>query len=267
MDEYGKQNELLSIHNITDECDVISGKIISVGNIDDKIKLGDDIEVKQGNMKDLMIEKEREECEIIVEKMLNEVCYLKENVENRRIEMEENISKIGKITLIAEKIKSSMNFETVQGYGKKNERKEQKESEFQTIISKGKEILNTNMMTVKNGWKDSVEEKQIRTYVKSLNCALNGVLADVKNLDTTNKDGTVNANNLRYKTYEWNKYRFLFLCDIGNNKLASKFNASKFYVANQAAFFSCLSGRTIGMVLDTGDLICKVVFFIIDDGG
>ena len=60
LDEYRKQKELLSIHNITDECDVILDKIILVGNVDEKIELGDDIEVEQGNMKDLMIERERD---------------------------------------------------------------------------------------------------------------------------------------------------------------------------------------------------------------
>ena len=41
--------------------------------------------------------------------------------------MEENINKLGEIELIAEKIESSMNFQVVQGYGKKKEKEKETE--------------------------------------------------------------------------------------------------------------------------------------------
>ena len=147
LDEYGKQNELISIQHITDECDAILDKIVLVGNIDDKIKLGDDMEVKQANMKDLMIEREREECERMVEKMLDEFSYLKGNFENRKIEVEENINKLGKIELIVEKIESSMNFQVVQGYEKKG--KEEKEIERKDICVGDEVQAKCNIITLK----------------------------------------------------------------------------------------------------------------------
>ena len=139
--KYGKYNELILTQNMTDVCNVLANKLISVGNTDDKIELCEEIRILQGNMMDLMIEREREECEIIVENILNEVSYLKENFENRRKEVDENINKFGKIYLIFEKMKSSMNFQEVQGY---EEKEKEKEREFQEVVSKGKELLNVN---------------------------------------------------------------------------------------------------------------------------
>ena len=138
LEEYKKQNELILTQNMTDVCKVLAKKIISVGNIDDKIKLCEEIGINQGNMIDLMIEREREKCETIVENILNEVSYLKENFENRRKEVDENINKFGEIHLIFEKMKSSMNFQEVQRY---EEKEKEKEREYQDLISKGKEKL------------------------------------------------------------------------------------------------------------------------------
>ena len=83
-------------------------------------------------MKDLMIEREKEQCEIIVGNVLDDLSYLKENYENRRIEVEENMNKFGKINRIAERIESSMNFEVVKGY----EQKKEKEKERQKLLVK-----------------------------------------------------------------------------------------------------------------------------------
>ena len=73
-----------------------------------------------------MIKRERDECEIVVKKILDEFSYLKKNFENRKIEVEENINKYGKINLIVEKIQSSMNFDVVQGC--ENRRRKRKRS-------------------------------------------------------------------------------------------------------------------------------------------
>ena len=112
LDDNKIQNELMQ--DINKECNVLVRKLTLVGNTEDKIKLGEDIvlELKQDNVdkiNDIVVEKEREECELIMEKMLDEVRYLKENYENTRIEVEENINKLGKIHVIIERIESSMN--------------------------------------------------------------------------------------------------------------------------------------------------------------
>ena len=117
-------------YEIDDECIAISRKLKLIGNTEDIIELNENIELHQGNvveMKDLMTEGEREECEIIVKKILDDFKCLKENFENRRIEVEENIIKLDKIELIVEKIESSMNFQMVQGYGKKKEKEKERE--------------------------------------------------------------------------------------------------------------------------------------------
>ena len=132
IDEHKLQNQIISMQYINDECNAISGKLMLAGNIKDEIKLAKEMELQQGNvveMKGLMIEREREECEIIVEKILDDFRCLKKNFENRRIEVEENIDKHGEIELIARKIESSVNFQIVQGYGKKKEKEKEKERE------------------------------------------------------------------------------------------------------------------------------------------
>ena len=132
-----------------------------------------------------------------------------------------------------------MNSETVQGYGIKNEKEEQKEREYQAIVSKGIELLNTHqtntlIIIVKNRWIDIKVSKELivnKIYVKLLNCGLYGVLSDEKNLNTSDEDGNTNVNVSGHGTYDWNIYKFidlncddrsLFLCDIGNDNIASK---------------------------------------------
>ena len=119
LDEYKTQNTLISVQDINEECDEIKSKLKLFGKIENNIKLGEDTHLKQNNavkMKDLMMEREREECEIKVEKMLNELGYLKKNFENRRIEMGDNINKFGQINIMDVELKSSMNVNIVQGY-------------------------------------------------------------------------------------------------------------------------------------------------------
>ena len=242
---YGKcLDELIPIQRIKDECNVISDKIKLGRNTEDKSTLGEDIELKQVNvvkMKDLMIEKERKECEIIMEKILDELSHLKENFENRRIEMEKNINTFDEINLIVEQLKSSMNFETVQGYGKKNGKQEEREREreFQVIVSKGIELLNE---LIDNKQYDYLQQniKNFRNNNSiSNNCmmmspeqsGINGsnfygsyykLLQNVKLL-ICGLDGNINENDSEYGIHDWNsKGKFIFSCDIGNNYVTSK---------------------------------------------
>ena len=123
LDEHKLQNKTISMQYIGAQCNATLNKFILAGNTGDEIKLGNEMELQHVNvveMKDIMIEREREECEIIVEKtFLDDFRCLKEKFENRRIEVQ----------LIAEKIESSMNFQVVQGYGKKKEKEKEKERE------------------------------------------------------------------------------------------------------------------------------------------
>ena len=151
--------------------------IVKKKDTENRIKLGEEIELQQGNevkMKDLMVEKEREECEIIVEKILDECSYLQEMFENRRKEVEENINRFDKIKVMMEKIESSMNSEVVQGYGKNKEKEKEIEREFQEVVSKGIELLNINInINLQNGCANNgIEDgKNGNVHVsKNLNC-------------------------------------------------------------------------------------------------
>ena len=84
------------------------------------------------------IGKNKEECELLIEKMLEESKILKNNFENRIKEIEMNINKFSEINLLINKIDSSVNYKIVQGYRK---RKEKEEEEYQELVSKGKEKL------------------------------------------------------------------------------------------------------------------------------
>ena len=147
INEHTLQNVVISVQKINDECNVESGKLILVENIEDKNKLGE--EEKMVKMENLMIEREREECEIIVGKFLDDCSNLKENFENRRKEVEENINNIGKINIIIEKIKSSVNFDEVQGYEKKKEEEKERDREYQEVVSKGKQLLAIEVKIIK----------------------------------------------------------------------------------------------------------------------
>ena len=230
LNEYKIHNEIISMQYIKDESNEMKSKLILVGNTENKIKFGEDtaIESKQDNVykiKDLKTEKEREECELIMEKMLDELKYLKENYENRRIEVEENNIKLCKIQSIVEKIESSMNFQIVQGYGKKKEKEKEKE---RTDLYVGDE------KQVKCDFKNAFYD-QLCVVLEKYGILLTELLLNPK------------AN-----------------CEKMIQIMFETFNVLKLF----------LSGRTIGMALDTGDgvfvddhLICKVGFFIIDDGG
>ena len=226
LDEYVKQNELILIQNITDVCDVISNKLISVGNIHNEIELEKDIGLIQGTVKDLMVEREREECEIIVEKMLDEFSYLKENFENRKIEVEENINKLDQIELIAEKTESSMNFQVVQGYGKKKEREE----------------------------KDAYvgDEAQAKRDILTLKCPIeHGIAVNIfyNELSVAPEEHGILLTEapLKPKANREKMTQIMF----------ETFNALAFYVAIQAVLLLHASGRTIGIVLDAGDGVSK----------
>ena len=127
--EYKTQNEFMQ--HIKNECNGILSKIELVGITEDTIKLGEDMDINiednTNNLKDLMVERERDECETIVEKMLDELMELKEDFKNRRIEMEDNINKLDRINKIDEEIKSSMNFDVVQGYLRKEGKEKERE--------------------------------------------------------------------------------------------------------------------------------------------
>ena len=130
LDEHKLQNEIISIQYINDKCNAILGKLTLARNTENGIELGKEMELQPGNVveiKDLMIEREREKCEVIVGKILDDFRCFKENFENRRIEVEGNINKLGEIELIARKIESSMNFQVVQGYGKKKEKQNERD--------------------------------------------------------------------------------------------------------------------------------------------
>ena len=147
---------------------------------DDRIGLGEDSELgleqdSVEKVKDAGIEKDREECELIVEKMLGELRILKDNFENRRKEVEVNIIKFSKINLLIEKISSSVNYDTVQGY--------ERDSEYQILVSKGIELLNE----IENS------RNRINGKVRSINADRN---------DTAMVNNTIGVNNLGI--FNWN---------------------------------------------------------------
>ena len=231
-----KQQIFIEIQNLVNKMDQIEKEKRIVNNLEKDIKF-DENEVKIVKIKDLLIEKERAKCECQVKKLLDDCMGLKENFENRRKEVEGNISKLGEI----EKIESSMNSQVVQGYEKEKEK--EMETQFQMVVSKGMELLNVDIQ-----------------YIPTINTILESISMSV----------SMDSNNAFYNE----------LCVVSGKHgilltklllLNAKANCEKMI---QIMLFSCLSGRTIGMVLDTGDgvcaddhLICKVGFFIIDDGG
>ena len=184
-------------------------------NTEDEIELdgGKELELKKDD-----VEKDREECESIIEKMLDDFRYLRENFVNRRIEVEENINELGKIELIAEKIESSMNFQVVQGYGKKKEK--EKERERKDAYVGDEPQANRGILTLKYLIEHAIVTN---TFYNELRVAPqeHGILLTEATLD------------LKVKCKKMT------------------FDASATYVAIQTVL--SLSGRIIGIVLDTGD--------------
>ena len=149
-------------------------------NTEGRIELGEDSELgleQDGveKIKDAGIEKDREECELIVEKMLGELRILKDNFENRRKEVEVNIIKFSKINLLIEKISSSVNYDIVQGY--------ERDNEYQVLVNKGIELLN-----------------EIENSRNRMNRKVRLINADGN--DTTMLNNTIGANNLGI--FDWN---------------------------------------------------------------
>ena len=201
-------------------------------------------------------------CEIIVEKILDDFSCLKENFETRRVEVEENINKLCKIELIAKKIESSMNFQMVQGYEKKKKKEKEKERERKDSYVGGEAQVKCGISTLKDliehGIVTSTFYNESRVVPEEHGILLTEALLNPR----ANREKMIQ---IMYET----------------------FNVLIFYVVIQVVLFSCLSGGTIDMVLDTGDgvfadcdlcndegmnliddhPICQVGFFIIDDKG
>ena len=256
-----------STHNIDiaykNECNGISSKIVLVGNIKDTIKLGEDIdinvELKQDNtdkLKDLMVGREGEECETIVEKMLDELMELKEDFKNRRIEMEDNINKLDRINKIDEEIKSSMNFDVVQGYLRKEgkEKEREKIDAYAGDEARAKRGILTLEYPIEHDIVTNSFFHESRVVPEEHGTLLTEPLLNPK---------------------------------VNCEKMIQIMYALIFYVTIQVVLFLGLSGRTIDMVLNIGDgvltdcglcndecmnltddhCICQVGFFIIDDKG
>ena len=232
IEEHKFQNEIIFRQYINDKRNAISGKSILAGNTDDETKLRKERELQEGNaveMKDLMIQTEREECEIIVGKILNDFRGLKENFENRRIEVEENINKFGKIELIIEKIESSMNFQVVQGYGKKKEKEKERERKgaYVNDETQAKRGILTLEYPIEHGIVTNIFCNELRVTPEEYGILLTEAALDPK-----------------------------AHCAKMTQTMFETFNVPTFYVAIQAVLSLCLSDRTIGIVLDTGDDQC-----------
>ena len=256
--EYKEQNRKIPIQYIIDECNEIKSKLI-VENTENKDKLGKDtvLELTQENVdkiKELIVEKEIEECEKVVGKILDDFRCLKENFGNRRIEIEENVNTFGKIELIVEKIESSMNFQVVQGYGKKKEKEKERE---RTDAYVGDE---------------APAKRDILILIFPIEY---GIATNTSYVAPEEQGRLLTEAPLNTKTSCGKMTQIMFeICNA-------------LYVAIQVVLFLCLSGGIIDMVLDTGDgvfvdcdlcndecmnltddhSICQVGFFIIDDKG
>ena len=249
--------KLTPVPKINDECNVVLDKSILVENIQDKIKIGEDMEL-QVKMKDSMIEKDREECELLIEKMSEEFKILKNNFENRRKEVEMNIDKFSKIDVLIRKINSSVNYKTVQGYGK---RKEKEEKEYQELVSKGKGKL----MYVAEDF-----EVEIIKVETSSDIGKNYELQDGQVIAIGNEE--LCCPEVLFK-------QLLIRRDLYTKIIFTTFNTPAMYLGIQAVSSLYASGRTTGIVLDTGDGVLYNVsihegyafsgmsIFIIDDGG
>ena len=233
----------------------------------------ENMELKQGNvvkMKSLMMERETEEREILMKKILDDVNHLKENFENRTIEVEENINKFGKINLIVEKIESSMNFEIVQGYEKKKE-KEEREREFQVVVSKGIELLNTYLHHgIHGNHVNNINIHDLTVDFETHDIQLNGVehleIVDIEIMESSHqnistivlKNGCVN--NQELKELSRNDV------ESGKNIINVTALSGTIIDLNPDGKFLCDIGNDCDY--DCHDyLTSKFNFFTIDDGG
>ena len=276
-------NEMKQLVDIKLEISKMDEIIVNKKNIEDRIKLGENKELvieqdNGGNMKEAMVEKDREECELIVEKMLSEIRILKNNFEDRSKEVEVNINKFSKINFLIEKLNSSVNYDTVQGYGKKKEKEDERKDESQLLVSKGIELLNGG------------ENDRNRINIK---CGILTLKYPIEHRIVTNWDHTF-YNDLRVAPEEHG----MLLIGAPLNPKANRekmtqimfetCNAPAFYVAIQAVLLLYARGITTGIVSDAGDGVSKSYdysmsktygdwddydehktykIFIIDDGG
>ena len=256
--EYKRQNGIISIQYIKDECSEIKSKLTFAGKTGNKIKLDEDtlLGVKPNNVdkiNDLKIEREREECELIMENMLDKLKYLKEKYENRRIEVEENINKLGKIDVITEKIKSSVNCEVVQGYGKKEGKEKEREEEFQEVVSKSG--ADTSLISNPDG-SGELLSLIIPNWVTYNVCESNNGLLIPINIQNCNYDISVALVNLN---------EVIFTLD--SNSVLDGVNAFNEFNQLQDQGFTII-GTLNPTPSQTSNLIPNLFwFFIIDDGG
>ena len=139
-------------------------------------------EVKNVKTKNLLAEKESEESVNQVKNVLNNCIDLKKRFENRRKEVEENISILKEI----EKIESSMNSQIVQGFKKENEKEEEREKQFQMVVNKARELLHKRITNTKeiNTMNDKLPALIINCESKS---------AEDLDLNLSNDDAIINT--------------------------------------------------------------------------
>ena len=234
--------QLVDIRLEISEMDKIIAKkkdITSFENTEDKSELDGGTELKL-NKDD--VEKDIEAYESIIEKMLDDFRYLKENFVNRRIEMQANINKFSKINLLIAKINSSVNSESVQGYEKKNETEDVGERAFQLLVSKGMELLNSihtfDEIKIENiqrhGKKKDKEEeneKELKINLKQTlylngcgnnkklkligNNVQNNILLYGTDGGNTNKNTDISIDECIIFDLQFNKFRFFIIDDGG----------------------------------------------------
>ena len=280
------QNGEMSIQYIKDKCSEIKSQLILAGKTGNNIQLGDDtvLELKQNNVDKIKeskieIEKEREECELKMEKMLDEFKYLKEKYEITRIELEENIIKLGQIESIVERIESSMNFQIVQGYGKKKEKEKERERKVSYVgdeahpeLINGKEDAANNFArghyTVGKEIIDKVNDR-MRKLVDNCDNVQGFVVNHSVGGGTGSGLGALILERMAVDYRKKSKLGFeIYPSPIINNWVVEPYNAllvtsnvnDDIRNGDLANLYQCMN-------LTDDYLICKAGFFIIDDGG